>query len=145
MAATSDAADFECAAAAWVKQTLNDHRRVIFNGNGYSAAWEEEAARRGLPNRKCTPDAMIALKDPKNVALMEEFGVLTKTELFSRYEVEMEHYSKVINIEARTMLKIANKQLIPAVATYMGDVANTAAAKLAVSEAISTHARNQAR
>ena len=143
VAATSDAADFECAAAAWVKQTLNDHRRVIFNGNGYSAAWEEEAARRGLPNRKCTPDAMIALKDPKNVALMEEFGVLTKTEMLSRYEVEMEHYSKVINIEARTMLKIANKQLIPAVATYMGDVANTAAAKLAVSETISTHAETK--
>ena len=106
--------DFECAAAAWVKKTLNDHRRVIFNGNGYSEAWEAEAERRGLPNRKCTPDAMIALKDPKNIALMEEFGVLTKTEMLSRYEVEMEHYSKIINIEARTMLKIANKQLIPA-------------------------------
>ena len=143
VAATSDAADFECAAAAWVKQTLNDHRRVIFNGNGYSAAWEEEAARRGLPNRKCTPDAMIALKDPKNVALMEEFGVLTKTELFSRYEVEMEHYSKVINIEARTMLKIANKQLIPAATTYMGDVASTAAAKQTVSESLSTRAETK--
>ena len=143
VAATSDAADFECAAAAWVKQTLNDHRRVIFNGNGYSAAWEEEAARRGLPNRKCTPDAMIALKDPKNVALMEEFGVLTKTELFSRYEVEMEHYSKVINIEARTMLKIANKQLIPAATTYMGDVASTAAAKQTVSESLSTRAETR--
>ncbi len=143
VAATSDAADFECAAAAWVKQTLNDHRRVIFNGNGYSAAWEEEAARRGLPNRKCTPDAMIALKDPKNVALMEEFGVLTKTELFSRYEVEMEHYSKVINIEARTMLKIANKQLIPAATTYMGDVASTAAAKQTVSGSLSTRAETR--
>ena len=143
VAAASDAADFECAAAAWVKQTLNDHRRVIFNGNGYSAAWEEEAARRGLPNRKCTPDAMIALKDPKNVALMEEFGVLTKTELFSRYEVEMEHYSKVINIEARTMLKIANKQLIPAATTYMGDVASTAAAKQTVSESLSTRAETR--
>ena len=126
---TSGAADFECAAAAWVKKTLNDHRRVIFNGNGYSEAWEAEAERRGLPNRKCTPDAMIALKDPKNIALMEEFGVLTKTEMLSRYEVEMEHYSKIINIEARTMLKIANKQLIPAATAYMGEVANTAAAK----------------
>ena len=73
-----------------------------------------EAERRGLPNRKYTPDAMIALKEDKNVALMEEFGVLIKTEMFSRYEVEMEHYSKILNIEARTMLKIANKQLIPA-------------------------------
>ena len=142
-AATEGAADFECAAAAWVKQTLNDHRRVIFNGNGYSAAWEEEAKRRGLPNRKCTPDAMIALKDPKNIQLMEEFGVLTKTEMLSRYEVEMEHYSKVINIEARTMLKIANKQLIPAATSYMGDVAGTAAAKTSVSESISTHAETK--
>ncbi len=142
-AATEDAADFECAAAAWVKQTLNDHRRVIFNGNGYSAVWEEEAERRGLPNRKCTPDAMIALKDPKNIELMEEFGVLTKTEMLSRYEVEMEHYSKVINIEARTMLKIANKQLIPAATSYMGDVAGTAAAKTSVSESISTHAETK--
>ena len=140
---TSAAADFECAAAAWVKKTLNDHRRVIFNGNGYSEAWEAEAERRGLPNRKCTPDAMIALKDPKNVALMEEFGVLTKTELFSRYEVEMEHYSKIINIEARTMLKIANKQLIPAATAYMGEVANTAAAKAAAVEGISIKAESK--
>ena len=142
-AAVADAADFECAAAAWVKKTLNDHRRVIFNGNGYSAAWEEEAERRGLPNRKCTPDAMIALKDEKNIALMEEFGVLTKTEMLSRYEVEMEHYSKVINIEARTMLKIANKQLIPAATGYMGDVAGTAAAKSSVAEGISTRAETK--
>ena len=140
---TSAAADFECAAAAWVKQTLNDHRRVIFNGNGYSEAWEAEAERRGLPNRKCTPDAMIALKDPKNVALMEEFGVLTKTELFSRYEVEMEHYSKIINIEARTMLKIASKQLIPAATAYMGEVASAAAAKTAALEGISTKAEQK--
>ena len=143
VAATENAADFECAAAAWVKQTLNEHRRVIFNGNGYSQAWEEEAERRGLPNRKCAPDAMIALKDPKNIALMEEFGVLTKTEMLSRYEVEMEHYSKIINIEARTMLKIANKQLIPAATTYMGDVASTAAAKAAVSEGISVKAETK--
>ena len=139
----SGAADFECAAAAWVKKTLNDHRRVIFNGNGYSEAWEAEAERRGLPNRKCTPDAMIALKDPKNVALMEEFGVLTKTELFSRYEVEMEHYSKIINIEARTMLKIASKQLIPAATAYMGEVASAAAAKTAALEGISTKAERK--
>ena len=83
---------------------------------------------------------MIALKDPKNIDLMEEFGVLTKTEMLSRYEVEMEHYSKIINIEARTMLKIANKQLIPAATAYMGEVANTAAAKTAAVEGISTKA-----
>ena len=137
------AGDFECAAAAWVKKTLNDHRRVIFNGNGYSEAWEAEAERRGLPNRKCTPDAMIAFKEEKNIALMEEFGVLTRTEMFSRYEVEMEHYSKVINIEARTMLKIANKQLIPAATAYMGEVASAAAAKTAAVEGISTKAEQK--
>ena len=137
------AGDFECAAAAWVKKTLNDHRRVIFNGNGYSEAWEREAERRGLPNRKSTPDAMIALKDKKNIELMEEFGVLTRTEMLSRYEVEMEHYSKVINIEARTMLKIANKQLIPAATAYMGEVASTAAAKTAAVEGISTKAEQK--
>ncbi len=101
------------------QKTLNAHRRVIFNGNGYSDAWEQEAERRGLPNRKCTPDAMIALKDDKNIALMEEFGVLTKTEMLSRYEVEMDTTPRS-NIEARTMLKIANKQLIPAATAYMG-------------------------
>ena len=143
VAETAGAADFECAAAAWVKKTLNEHRRVIFNGNGYSEAWEVEAERRGLPNRKCTPDAMIALKEDKNIALMEEFGVLTKTEMLSRYEVEMEHYSKILNIEARTMLKIANKQLIPAATAYMGEVAGAAAAKTAAVEGISTKAETK--
>ena len=143
VAATADAADFECAAAAWVKKTLNEHRRVIFNGNGYSEAWEQEAERRGLPNRKCTPDTMIALKDEKNIALMEEFGVLTKTEMLSRYEVEMEHYSKILNIEARTMLKIANKQLSPAATAYMGEVASSVAAKIAAVEGISTKAETK--
>ena len=143
VAATGDAADFECAAAAWVKKTLNEHRRVIFNGNGYTEAWEAEAERRGLPNRKNTPDAMIALKEEKNIALMEEFGVLTKTEMLSRHEVEMEHYAKIINIEARTMLKIANKQLIPAATAYMGELAGSAAAKAAAVEGISTKAETK--
>ena len=140
---TSAAADFESAAAAWVKKTLNEHRRVIFNGNGYTDAWKEEAERRGLPNCKSSTDALIALTAPKNIALMEEFGVLTKTEMLSRYEVEMEHYSKIVNIEARTMLKIAGKQLIPAATAYMGEVANTAAAKIAAVEGISTKAESK--
>ena len=143
VAETSGAADFECAAAAWVKKTLNEHRRVVFNGNGYTEAWEAEAERRGLPNRKNTPDAMVALTEDKNVALMEEFGVLTKTEMFSRHEVEMEHYSKILNIEARTMLKIANKQLIPAATAYMGEVAGSAATKTAAVEGISTKAETK--
>ena len=135
--------DFTSAAIALVKRTIRDHRRVIFNGNGYTAEWEEEAAKRGLPNKKNTPAALPALIDPKNIALMEEFGVLTKVEMESRYEVEMEHYAKVINIEALTMLEMARKQLLPAVNAYMSEVANTAASKLAVSESISVRSETK--
>ena len=137
------AEDFTAAAIALVKRTIRDHRRVIFNGNGYSAEWEEEAARRGLPNKKNTPAALPALIAPKNITLMEEFGVLTKVEMESRYEVEMEHYAKVINIEALTMLEMARKQLLPAVNAYMSEVANTAASKLAVSESISVRSETK--
>ena len=137
------AEDFTAAAIALVKRTIRDHRRVIFNGNGYSAEWEAEAAKRGLPNKKNTPAALPALIDPKNIALMEEFGVLTKVEMESRYEVEMEHYAKVINIEALTMLEMARKQLLPAVNAYMSEVANTAASKLAVSESISVRSETK--
>ena len=137
------AEDFTSAAIALVKRTIRDHRRVIFNGNGYSAEWEAEAAKRGLPNKKNTPAALPALIDPKNIALMEEFGVLTKVEMESRYEVELEHYSKIINIEALTMLEMARKQLLPAVNAYMSEVANTAASKLAVSESISVRSETK--
>jgi len=126
--------DFTSAAIALVKRTIRDHRRVIFNGNGYTAEWEEEAAKRALP----------ALIEPKNIALMEDFGVLTKVEMESRYEVEMEHYSKIINIEALTMLEMARKQLLPAVNAYMSEVANTAASKLAVSESLSVRSETKA-
>ena len=138
------AEDFTAAAIALVKRTIRDHRRVIFNGNGYTAEWEAEAAKRGLPNKKNTPAALPALIDPKNIALMEEFGVLTKVEMESRYEVEMEHYAKVINIEALTMLEMARKQLLPAVNAYMSEVANTAASKLAVSESLSVRSETKA-
>ena len=136
--------DFTSAAIALVKRTIRDHRRVIFNGNGYTAEWEEEAAKRGLPNKKNAPAALPALIDPKNIALMEEFGVLTKVEMYSRYEVELEHYSKIINIEALTMLEMARKQLLPAVNAYMSEVANTAASKLAVSENLSVRSETKA-
>ena len=137
------AEDFTSAAIALIKRTIRDHRRVIFNGNGYTAEWEEEAARRGLPNKKNTPAALPALIDPKNIQLMEDFGVLTKIEMESRYEVEMEHYSKIINIEALTMLEMARKQLLPAVNSYMSELANTAASKLAVSENISVRSETK--
>ena len=138
-----EAEDFTSAAIALVKRTIRDHRRVIFNGNGYTAEWEAEAEKRGLPNKKNTPAALPALIEPKNIQLMEDFGVLTKVEMESRYEVEMEHYSKIINIEALTMLEMARKQLLPAVNSYMSEVANTAASKLAVSEAISVRSETK--
>ncbi len=135
--------DFTSAAIALIKRTIRDHRRVIFNGNGYTAEWEAEAAKRGLPNKKNTPAALPALIDPKNIQLMEDFGVLTKVEMESRYEVEMEHYSKIINIEALTMLEMARKQLLPAINSYMSEVANTAASKLAVSESLSVRSETK--
>ena len=138
------AEDFTSAVIALVKRTIRDHRRVIFNGNGYTAEWEAEAEKRGLPNKKNTPAALPALIEPKNIALMEDFGVLTKVEMESRYEVEMEHYSKIINIEALTMLEMARKQLLPAVNAYMSEVANTAASKLAVSENLSVRSETKA-
>ena len=137
------AEDFTSAAIALIKRTIRDHRRVIFNGNGYTAEWEAEAEKRGLPNKKNTPAALPALIEPKNIQLMEDFGVLTKVEMESRYEVEMEHYSKIINIEALTMLEMARKQLLPAVNSYMSEVANTAASKLAVSETISVRSETK--
>ena len=135
--------DFTSAAIALIKRTIRDHRRVIFNGNGYTAEWEAEAAKRGLPNKKNTPAVLPALIDPKNIQLMEDFGVLTKVEMESRYEVEMEHYSKIINIEALTMLEMARKQLLPAINSYMSEVANTAASKLAVSESLSVRSETK--
>ena len=137
------AEDFESAVIALIKRTIHDHRRVIFNGDGYTEAWEKEAERRGLPNAKYTPLAMKALLADKNIRLMEQFGVLTKTEMHSRYEVEIEHYSKVINIEALTMLEMLRKQITPAVAGYSSEVASAAAAKQAVSDKLSVRSETR--
>ena len=137
------AEDFESAVIALIKRTIHDHRRVIFNGDGYTEAWEKEAERRGLPNAKYTPLAMKALLSDKNIRLMEQFGVLTKTEMHSRYEVEVEHYSKVINIEALTMLEMLRKQVMPAVAGYSSEVASAAAAKQAVSDKLSVRSETK--
>ena len=110
--------DFDTAVHDLIKQLLADHRRIVFNGNGYSDAWVEEAERRGLPNIKCMVDAIPALITPKAVKLFEEFKVFTQAELESRAEIEYEAYSKAINIEAKTMIDMAGKQIIPAVIKY---------------------------
>lgn len=135
--------DFDKAVIKLVKRTIRDHKRVIFNGNGYSAEWEAEAARRGLYNLRSTPDALPHMMDEKNIRLFEDFGVLSKTEVHSRCEVELEHYAKVLHIEALTMLDMARRQLIPAAAGYMSDIASAAAAKQVVAPGISCKAETR--
>ena len=111
---------------AWdyVKQTLRDHERIIFNGNGYSAEWEEEAARRGLANHKTTADALPCFVAPKSIELFEEFGVLSESEVRSRYEVKLEKYNKLINIEARVMRRMMRRLYLPAISAYAAKVAD---------------------
>ena len=101
-----------------IKKYATEHQRIVFNGDGYSEEWVKEAERRGLPNMKTMVDAIPALNTPKAVALFEKFGVFTKAELDSRVEIEYELYSKEINIEAKAMIDIATKQIIPAVIRY---------------------------
>lgn len=101
-----------------IKELLSKHKRIIFNGNGYSKQWEEEAKRRGLPNIKSMVDAIPVFTKDKAIKLFESFGIYTRAELKSRVEVEYEEYSKVINIEARAMANISGKQLIPAIIEY---------------------------
>ena len=119
------AEDFDTAVHDMIKQMLSEHKRIIFNGNGYSKAWEEEAEKRGLPNIRTMVDAIPALTTEKAVKLYEEFGVFTRSELQSRAEVEYEAYVKAINIEARTMIDMAGKQIIPAVIKYTSELAES--------------------
>lgn len=119
------AVDFDAAVHDLIKKLLADHRRIIFNGDGYSDAWVEEAKRRGLPNIKSMIDAIPALTADKAVALYESFGVFTKAELESRAEIEYEAYSKVINIEARVMIDMVGKQIIPATIKYTTQLATS--------------------
>ena len=127
--AMESSASFETDAMAWIKQTLTDHQHIIFNGDGYSAEWAEEAARRGLSNLRTLPDAAPAMMKEKNVALLEEFGVMSRVETESHYEIKLEQYANLINIEALTMIDMANKQILPAVNAYAADVASNLAIK----------------
>ena len=135
--------DFTAAAAAWIKTTIKAHERILFNGNGYSAQWEAQAEARGLSNKKTTVDALPCMLSQKNIQLMDEMNVMSPVEMQSRYEVELEHYSKVINIEALTTLGMARRQLIPAALDFLSAVAETAASKKAVSATLSTKTEEQ--
>ena len=119
------AEDFDLAVHDLIKKYLTEHQRIVFNGNGYSDAWVEEAERRGLPNIKSMVDAIPALTTDKAIGLFEKFHVFTKAELESRAEIQYETYAKAINIEAKAMIDIASKQIIPAVIKYTKSLADT--------------------
>ena len=127
--AVEGADDFEKAAFKWVRDTLTAHQRIIFNGDGYTDEWIEEAERRGLMNLKSTVDAAPHMLDPKNIALFEEFGVLNEVENHSRYEVKLETYAKLINIEGQTMSHMTKRKIAPAVSAYAEQIARTVNAK----------------
>lgn len=120
------AEDFDMAVHDLIKEYANEHQRIVFNGNGYSEEWVKEAERRGLPNITCMVDAIPALVTDKAVSLFEKFGVFTRAELESRVEIQYEGYAKTMNIEARAMIDIASKHIIPAVMRYARSLAGTA-------------------
>ena len=124
--------NFDMACHDMIKKLFTEHHRIVFNGNGYSDEWVEEAERRGLPNIKSMVDAVPALTAPKAIKLFESFGVFTESELRSRAEIKYEAYAKAINIEAKSMIDIASKHIIPAVVSYTTELANSV---IAVSEA----------
>jgi len=123
--------DFTAALNSLIKRTISEHKRIIFNGNGYDDAWIMEALKRGLPNLKTTPDCMPCFLSEKSVKLFTSHNVLTETEIKSRYEIVMENYTKVINIEALTMLDMAKKDIMPAVSAYSKEISETANSKKA--------------
>lgn len=130
------ARDFESELHDLIKDTIIKHKRIIFNGNGYDNSWVEEAERRGLANLKTTPDALKHLMDTKNVLLFTGHRIFSKEELAARYDIMMENYCKVINIEALTMLDMARKDILPAMSDYCKELAETISAKKSVCQDI---------
>lgn len=130
--------DFETALHELIKRTIKEHKRIIFNGDGYDESWVKEAEKRGLLNLKTTPDALKHLLDKKNVDLFTSHGVYTTTELEARHEVLLENYVKIVNIEALTMLDMAHKDILPAMSAYSKELADAALEKKKLSEDIDT-------
>ena len=124
--------EMESAVHALLKKTIEEHKRIIFNGNGYTDEWVEEAEKRGLYNLKATPDALPHFIAEKNIELFTKHGIFTREELFSRYDIWLENYYKTINIESNTLAEMIQKQVIPSVYTYVEKLADTAAAKKSV-------------
>ncbi|MDR1042864.1 MAG: glutamine synthetase III [Clostridiales Family XIII bacterium] len=135
------AADFKTELAALIKETIIAHERIIFNGNSYEDAWVEEAAKRGLLNNLTTVDSLPCFIEDKNIALCERTGVLTETEVRSRYELLLEAYVKILHIEAASMLEIAHRDIVPAVISYSTDVSKAAIAKAKASDKLGLDAK----
>lgn len=127
-----EGAEFEREAIRYIKKTLKDHQRIIFNGNGYAEDWEIEAEKRGLANNRNTAEALPCFVSQKAIDLFEEFNVLTEAEIRARYEIKLEKYSKLLNIEARVMIRMARRTYLPAISDYMADLANNISAVKAV-------------
>ena len=127
------AANFQAALHELIRRTIHEHKRIIFNGNGYDAEWLAEAERRGLLNLKTTPDCLPYFIADKNIRLFEKHRVLTEKEMRSRYEITLDNYSKILHIEASTMLEMARRDILPAALRYSGDLAAAAAEKQALS------------
>ena len=115
--------EFEAAAISYIRDTLKAHERIVFNGDGYSDEWAEEAARRGLANHRTTAEALPCFVSPKSIELFERFGVLSETEIRSRYEVKLEKYAKLLNIEVRTMKRMVRREYLPAINAYASQIA----------------------
>ncbi len=132
--------DIYTAVKALVKETLTAHQRIIFNGDNYTDEWVEEAARRGLCNYKSLPDAMEHYIDKKNIDLFVKHGIVSEQEIHARYEIELEHYSKQLNIEALSMLEMAKRDITPAVITFINELAQTVSFKKQASPFMSCYA-----
>ena len=130
------APDFTAALHDIVKDTYVEHKRIIFNGNGYDKAWLEEAARRGLSNYPTTPDCLPCMLDEKNIELFTKNGVYTEKEVRARCEIMLENYVKTVNIEARTMIEMAKKDILPAMSSYTTDLASSIEEKSEVCESV---------
>ena len=115
--------EFEAAALSYIKQSLKAHQRIVFNGNGYSEEWEAEAARRGLANNRTTADALPCYVALESIALFETMGVMSEPEVCSRYEVKLEKYNKLVNIEARVMQRMAHRTYLPAINAFARETA----------------------
>ena len=133
-----DASDLDAAVKALIKKTFTEHQAIIFNGNNYAPEWVEEAEKRGLLNLKSLPDAVEHYIDQKNIDLFTKNKIYSVDEIHARYEIELENYAKIINIEALTMNDMAKKDMIPAVTSYVRELTDTALAKKALSDAIPT-------